>query len=412
MQTRNPWWTVFASFMGLLGSGSVTVFVFSVFIGPLSQTFGWTRGAIGFGLLLSSLGGAIASPFVGWLVDRIGIRGVVLPAIVAFALLTAAFSLLNGSLPLYFALLFVLGIAGALQSPLPYSKLIAATFDNMRGLALGIAITGTGVGAVIMPQIAGRLVAQSGWRVAFIGLGIAIFIVAFPATALLLPKMRSAGARAADELLEMGTAFREGIATRRFWQLAVALLLVVVPANGIITHAVTLLGDLNVPPAAAVGVLSASGLVTIVSRLAAGFALDRFNGPLVAATFVAITGIGALLLAVHPNLGADMVGIALCGVVIGAEMDVVAYLVSRYFGLRAFGRLYGLLFAIIPLGVGLGSALMGATYDRTHSYGPALTGATIALFIAAALFATLGSYRFPARRAPQPLAPASAGLTV
>ena len=79
----------------------------------------------------------------------------------------------------------------------------------------------------------------------------------------------------------------------------------------------------------------------------------------------------------------------------GAEGDLLPYFVSRYFGIRSFGQVYGYLFAIFMIGVGVGPSLMGFSFDRWHSYGPMFVMFEFALFFACVIFLRLGPYRFP-----------------
>jgi predicted MFS family arabinose efflux permease len=389
---QNRWLVVVASLLGLLGGGSTIVFIFSVFLNPVTAEFGWSRGTLSAAFGIGGIMAAIATPLIGRLIDIYGARAVVLPGMVLFATSLAALSLLNGSLTLLFALYIVVQLLAATQSPLPYSKVISGWFDRQRGFALGVAIVGTGLGAAIMPPIAQALIDHAGWRVAYVGIALVVFVVAFPATALFLRNPPQEVDATTRKILVPGLTATQALRTPRFWVLTVALFLAMTSVQGVISQATPLLTDRGVAVGTAVRTLSILGLVTIISRVLVGFCLDYFTGPEVGAAFFGASLVGLLGLAFGSGSTASIVGVILCGVAIGAELDIIAYYVGRYFGLRAFGTIYGFMFPVIPIGVGFGAFVMGAVFDRAHTYVPALIAFAIAMALSILLILRLGPY--------------------
>jgi MFS family permease len=100
--------------------------------------------------------------------------------------------------------------------------------------------------------------------------------------------------------------------------------------------------------------------------------------------------------------GVPPLGAVLCGMGIGAEVDLMAFFVSRYFGLKAYGKIYGTMFGIFSVGTGLGPSLSGLFFDIWHSYTPVFLVYEVVLAITCLLFTRLGPYPFPPE--PQPLA--------
>ena len=182
----------------------------------------------------------------------------------------------------------------------------------------------------------------------------------------------------------------------RFWVLTVAFFLGGIAINGTLAHVVALLLDRGLPLAQAAGSLGTAGIALIAGRLIAGWCLDRLNGPIVAAVCFAIPIAGILMLA--GGVGDPKIGTALCGFGIGAEVDLMGFFLSRYCGIKAFGRIYGVSFAFFTLGNGIGALFGGLSFDHLHSYTPAFVGFAVALLVASALFLTLGKYAYPARR--------------
>ena len=410
----NPWWIVFGSFLGLI-VGNITIyqFSFSVLIKPITTEFGWSRGMASSAILVAALFAAIGTPIVGWLIDRHGIKRITLGAIVLFGLATMSMSVVSSSYALFIALFAVLGLFSAGQAPLPYAKAISATFDAKRGLALGIAMTGVGIGAALMPRIAQELNQSIGWRGAFIGLGLTVMVIALPAVAIFLREPVRSGKSGALAL--PGLTASEALKSKVFWILAGAFISIPIVANGVIVHLIPLLTDRGVPTATAVNVFASIGASLIIGRLLSGYLLDKFFGPNVAIAFVVMPAIGLVLLATTSDERLSLLGAVLVGLGLGAEVDLIGYLQSRYLGLRSFGQVYGYLFAIFTVGGGVGPFVMGMVFDRTGSYRPALIGFFCLLCVVVILLTRLGkAYPFPVEEKPDdtPRAPILGGSRV
>ena len=395
---RNRWWIVVASVVGLIvGTGSINVFAFGVFLKPVSDELGLSRGTLSAAVFLSSILTAACSPILGTLIDRWGIRMIMLPSIALFALVTAGFSLLNPNPIVLFVLYGVSGFVGAGQTPIAYSKAVAAWFDKQRGLALGVAMAGVGLGVLIVPQLAGALIQAFGWRMAYVGLGVTVFVLAFLPVAAVVrePTERDHAAAPPLALRQRGLSIAEALGTWRFWALTIAFFFGVVAINGTLTHVVALLTDRGVSAPVATAIFSASGIAILVGRILSGFCLDRFHGPYVAVAFLVFPMAGIGLLGSGAGGIVPAAGTILCGLGIGAEVDLMAFFVSRYFGLRGFAQIYGLMFGIFAVGTGLGPYAMGAGFDALHSYGAIFIGFEVVLVIACVLLLRLGPYPFP-----------------
>jgi MFS family permease len=138
----------------------------------------------------------------------------------------------------------------------------------------------------------------------------------------------------------------------------------------------------------------AVGLSTMAGRLLSGYLVDNVFAPYVAAFFFLLPSLGLYFLgtATYPILGIISIGLAS-----GTEVDMIAFLTSRYFGLRRFGQLYGLLFAIFTAGPAIGPYVMGLSFVRLQSYTPALILFSVALGGASALILCLGPYKYPTK---------------
>jgi MFS family permease len=276
----------------------------------------------------------------------------------------------------------------------------------LRGLAIGIAMAGVGLGVALVPQIAGFLIRSFGWRMAYVALGVVVFLISWLPVALFVrePTEHDAAKHTditAERNLPGLTVTEALLGSWRFWALTVAFFLAIVAINGTLTHIVALLTDRGVPLQVAIGTLSAAGIALIVGRIISGWCLDRFNGVAVAICFFIIPMAGIGLLASNAAGMVPLLGAILCGVGVGAEVDLMAFFVSRYFGLKAYGRIYGLMFAAFTFANGVGPSIAGWSFDKYHSYGPAFWIFEGLLVLTCLLLAPLGRYAYPVRgRAP------------
>ncbi|MGO4334100.1 MFS transporter [Labrys sp. KB_33_2] len=398
---------VLAAGLGVIvAQGPVIVFTFGVFVDPVARTLGFERSTLSSALLVLTSAAALATPVIGWLMDRYGIRPVMIPLIALFAASTAALSLMQSSLAMLYGLFILQGIFSASQNPTGYVKAIAARFDRERGLAMGIAMAGAGLGVALVPLYASLLIEAYGWRAAYLGLGLLIVVLAllpvclFLHEARVLHEARALDRRAVTEARPGGLTLAQVMKrSPQFWLLAAALLLAVTSINGVLAQLVLLLRERGFAPAAAATAMSVAGGAMILGRLIVGYCLDRFFGPHVGMIFFALPVLGIGVLLAGGNSGfLPYVAAALCGLGIGAEIDLMGFLVSRYFGLRAMAAIYAVLFALFTVGSGLGPHIMSLSCDLRQSYDPALIGFAAALSLAIALLSLLGPYRFPAER--------------
>ena len=412
LKFTNPWWVVVGAVTGLfVCNGPVLGFTFGVFLKPIMADTGWHRSTASFALSVGGILGAIAVPILGRMMDRWSIRRVALPGIVVYTIFMSLMGLAPAVLWIFTLMFAMAEMTSAIQTPLGYAKAISAWFDRRRGLALGIAMSGVGLGAFVIPQVAERLIERIGWRGTYVSLGMLTLVIAFPVVALWIREPRPGegerGNAAAITVL-VGYTVREATSTARFWMLGAAFFFVAVGINGSAAHIVPLLTDHGLSAAAATATLAIFGLATMGGRLLAGFLVDRIFAPYVATFFFLAPIAGFAFLASASGM-LPAAGVVLMGMGLGTEIDLIAFLVTRYFGQRAFGQLYGYFFMIFGLGSSFGRFLAGLVYDLAGSYTPALIGAALALVAAVILVNRLGSYLYPVQRNVAPeLMPVSA----
>ena len=387
-----------------IGASPVIVFTFGNFMRALSPEFGWSRALMSSAFAGGALAAAVMAPIIGHLLDRYGLRRVTLPGLVIAAIAVAAQALNNGNPALLFVLQALVGGLTVVLTALPFSKAISSWYDERRGMALGLSTIGAAIGFAIVPQFAQFLIGNYGWRTAYLGLGAAILVIAFiPAFFLLHDSGRRNVNQEASGLPAVGVTVQEGRRSWRLWAICAIFLFGAAGTAGLVGQMVPLLTDRGFSVQAATSVLSFFAISNVISRVAGGFLLDRIFAPVLAACTLFASGIGVILLAQSGSYEWVVVAVTLCGIAIGLEADLLPFLVSRYFGTRAFGELVGYAFLSFTLGTGtVGPLLMGNSSTFLGSYTPALYACAGCLFLGSIVLLFLGPYPFPATKASAP----------
>jgi MFS family permease len=414
------WIVVAACALGLFFSaGPIIVLSFSVFLKPLTQDFHAGRGAVSLAFALHNIISAACLLFIGRLIDRFGARRVILSGTALFALLLISSEWLGTNILSLYFFYCAIGIVSSTTAPVPYGVVVSHWFDRRRGLALGLMMTGLGLGAVTLPLVAHRLIVLFNWRTAYTVFGCATLAIALPAVATFLvdaPKYKG--------LLPDGDApqvFQRGVTLDglgwheirlegTFWFLIGAFFLAGASVHACVMHMAALLTDRGVSAEYAAVTSSIVGMALLAGRLGTGYLLDRFFAPRLAMVLFGCSAAGIALLWAGSGGRIGVLAAFLIGMGMGAEADLIAYTMSRYFGLKSFGTAYGFGFAAFVFAGALGTLLMGAGFDLTHSYSVPLGLMFFAMMAALGLLGRLGPYRFaapPAARSHQPAAAAS-----
>jgi len=322
--------------------------------------------------------------------DRFGIRRVIVCSAIVFGLATAAMSLQDGSILMWVVLSVVVGVSGAATSVLGYLAVLPQWFDRRLGLALGIAMCGLGAGTVILPITAQILVTTFGWRVAYVGLGVGSILLSLAACGLL--RERYSGARRAAHARD-GVALRVALRSYRLWAIWLVFVLSSAATLSLGPHLPSLFADRGFDAAMAARSASMVGVGLLVGRLLTGLLIDKIHAPLVASVFFVGGAVGVFLLRSTHDYTTLLVATTLIGLTIGAEGDLISYLVRSYFGLASFGSLFGIAFSGYGLGAVIGPIGLGAWFDRHGSYDVPLLVLPCMLLAASALVLSLGRYR-------------------
>ena len=407
------WWVVLTAARGLcLGSASIMTFSFSVFLKPLIREFHSGRGAISFAYTLFNLTAGISVLIVGRMVDRFGARKVIAVCAVMFAVILLSNRIISTKISELYVFYVALGLFAPGMGPLPYSEVVSHWFDKHRGLALGLMMFGLGTGAMIMPSVAQRLIAMFGWRLAYVAYGLTVLLISAPIVGLFLRErpekmgLLPDGAvyiRTAkpDEGIRPGLSWREARHGRTFWIMVCAFCLSGASVQGCVVHMSAMLTDRGSTAQTAALASSVLGGALLIGRVGSGYLLDRLFAPLVAAFFFGVAAVGIVLLGISTASQVAFVAAFLIGLGVGAEADLIAYMTSRYFGLRSFGEIYSYAWAAFVLAGALGAYLLGVGFDAKGSYTLPLAAFFIGTLAALLLITRLGPYRFCSRSGPK-----------
>lgn len=391
-EIRRGWPLILGCAIGIgIGIMALPYSTAGLFISALEQEYGWTRTEISLGptILLAIV--ALVSPAVGWLADRISPLVIITVSMTAVA---GAFGLLSQMGPVvteYYMICAGMALLGAGASTVVFARIVCTNFFQRRGLALGLVMAGNGVTAMLSPIVIGPIISNYGWRTGYLAIAIVI-LIGTPFIILLLRSRASTEQSQPTVPMQDGICFSSALAMWHFWVMSGAFLLGTLATTGMVVHLVPFLTDSGVTMARAAATASAVGAGLIGGRLLTGWLMDRFVANRVGAVMMAVSALGLLLLALGDKAMAPLGAVAI-GLCIGAELDVIGYLTGRYFGMGAFGRIYGALYMFCAAGTALSPIFYGLSIDLTGAYTAGLLVGATMLFISSIMLYILPRFQ-------------------
>jgi MFS family permease len=396
--------TTLGATVGLaLGPSVIANLTVTAYITPIEQEFGWLRSDVSFAFSLVAYMIVAMSPLQGVLVDRFGPRRVVLTSIPLFALSLAAIYFTPANIYVYYFLWALVPIAGVGLWPLGYLQAVTPWFDRKLGLALGCANAGIGVGSTFLPLLVlGPIIAAYSWRHAILAVAFLVLFVSWPIVAYCLrePSLTDIASRKlASAGKSFGLTFRQATREPTFWMLNLGFFLLGITATSLVTQQVPLLRDAGWTADETTRLQTTFGFGLLFARIAVGFVIDHIFAPRVLTTVSIGGAVACILYALYPDLG--YVSALLLGFLLGAEFDVLAFLIKRYYGNTAYGRVYGVIFGVFYLGsaVGIWGLPKLRELSPDLSYDNGLYAAAAILAVSAVLMAFVPHYRYAAGHA-------------
>lgn len=385
------WLLVLVCAVGIgVGVSSLPFYTQGLFIEAWIADFGWTRAQASLGILGSTLALAAVLPFIGSIVDRYGLVTPVMISLLGLSLAYVLLGMFVQSIATFVILAMLQAILGSASSPLAYTRAINAVFNKQRGLALGVALSGAGVAATFGPTLISNAIDAFGWRGAYYAMALFTLVVG---AVIILVLSRLNGAKTAVNI-DMEAANRDFLvakASRTYWTIMAAIFCLSLGLGGLMIHFVPILLDVGFPTNAAVKIAGVIGIAVVLGRLLVGFAVDRIFAPRVAIAILLACISGVLALALLGSVVAVPAAFVI-GFSVGAEVDLIGYLVARYFGMHAYGQIYGRQYSTFLIATGLSPVILGAVRDATGTYTASLFTAAAFMVISAALFAKLPKF--------------------
>jgi len=381
-----------------LGLAPLFMGTFPLFLQPVSNEFGWGAGIFPQAALTAGVAGALAGPFIGQLIDRFGVRPIMLLSIVGWAGSLVALSFLNGSELQMLVISAVMGIMAAGCGPIALAKVVAGWFDRHRGLALGIVLSAApAVATAIMIVVTNALLAGHSWQFSYRAFAVVVVCLVLPTVWLLVHEVSVSDAASKPDVIQAayGLTASQALRTRDFWKIMLLTGLVCGVVQAVVAHFVAFSAEYGVTPTSTTVALSAFSLFGPAGPLLAGVFADRVSGPKPLAIFYGLPLLGFAAL-VFLGTAAAVPAMILLGVGFQAATGMLPYLMTRYFGVRYASQLFGVGLGIVTLSMGIGPVILGFARDRVQSFAPA-TPVLLAL-LALAVVVSLAMRRYEATR--------------
>jgi MFS family permease len=367
---------------------------YMVFLLPLEREFGWHRSqmtAIYSTLMIVS---GLAAPLGGMVFERWGPRVLYAGGL---ALLGAA-CFLAGKIDALWQLALCIGVVGGLAiaaiGMVPAAALISRWFERRMSTAIGLAYAGFGCGSLLLVPLAQALIDAYGWRFAYQAIGATLLLLLPVAIAMPWTTMRAGlPTRIATPWRAHAGAgpVRAAIRERKFWLLVQVMFFTAVGMYLILVQAVAYFIDVGFAPLQAAGAFGAAGALSVIGVSSAGWMADRF-GHRRAATFSfagTFLGIGVLFaMSIRPSLGLLVAYVLLFGICQGARGPLIAGLSAQLFRGPGQATVYGVIYACMSVGSGIGALLSGVLHDATGGYRAGFVLAMVCVLLAATPFWT------------------------
>jgi OFA family oxalate/formate antiporter-like MFS transporter len=399
MSTTHPrvfyGWVVVAAAFAVTFVGFGSAYTFSAFVGSLQRDFAASRGSVS---LVFSLAGFLyfgMGIVSGPLADRWGSRALCLIGMLLIGLGLCAASLARTLGEVYWA--YGLGVGlGVGCSYVPALGAVQRWFAKHRGFASGIAVSGIGVGTLVMPPLAALLIEALGWRHAYLGLGVVAMVVGVGMALLIENDPRDRGLKpdgdasgpgsspsSASGEPASGFSVREAVKSRRFIGLYAACLTcsfgLFVPFVHLIPYAI----DHGVRQSAAVLLLGAIGVGSTAGRFFLGGLADRWGRDHALVLMFAGMGVSLLIWVCSTEWWSLCLFALIYGVFYGGFVAILPALVMDYFGGRHVSGIIGVLYTSVAFGTLVGPSAAGFAFDISHSYTLPILVGVVANIIAA-----------------------------
>ncbi|MBV1688694.1 MFS transporter [Novosphingobium sp. G106] len=398
---KQNWPLVLASSLGFCFF-SVMLSTTGLFMEPVSSEFGWGRTLFASGVSIATFTTAIASPFLGIIVDKHGARRLALPGVILTILSMTLFGLLQGQVWLWVVLWLFFGISSACIKSTVWTVAVLGVFEKSKGLALAMVMSGTALSQVIVPPLGNWLIAEHGWRAAYVWLGLGwglptllmTFFFFFDLHDVARKRMKNDKTTQVEAALNLpGLTVKEASRDSAIWRIGISSFVVMVLTQGLMAHLIPILTDAGVTRTHAAWLSSLSGVAGIIGKLITGVLLDRYRPNWIGGVTLGAAALTFLLLMDGlRSPTAIVIALLVNGYAAGTKTQITGYLTASYGGMKSFGVVYGVMAACMAAAAGLGPLVGGVIFDTFGSYSMFLLAGAIGCAFGGLMMISLPGY--------------------
>ena len=407
LQRYYPWVVIGIAFL-TVGVAFGARNAFAVFLIAVTEEFHWSRGLVSGALMLGSVMWTLTAPFVGVLLDRFGPRFVLTGGSLVMAAGFVVSGMAHSIAEFYLGMGVLMGIGFAALPMTSQATFLSNWFVRKRGMAIGIAASGIGLGILMVVPLTQRWIETYGWRAAFFILAAILVVVVAPLNYFFQRRTPEEmclkpdfGATSATSIRNIKTAnvdgpsLKEALRTRPFWAFAVGVLAGAIPLHMVLIHQVAAVSDAGFSKESAALALGMIGLFTAPAMILMGLLADRIGRQwsYLLGSASLMVGIALLMMITDAKQIWELYTFPLFTAVgFSSRQSLYPTMAADLFHGKSFGAIIGAIALFIGAGAGIGPWLGGAIHDWTGNYNQAFWVAQVLAFSSIGFIWMAGSH--------------------
>jgi MFS family permease len=359
-------------------------YAFPVLFVELDKNFGWGMMNINLGLSISMVFGGLASPFVGQLIPRLGVKKIIIGGTLMMSASFLFFSMMQALWQYYLACL-VLAIGWTCTESLPTTHSVSDWFEKKRGKAIGIMMVGVGLGGWSIAPLTRRLIDVLDWKTTFVIYAIAISAILIPVAAIFKRRPAELGVLPDGELavnvtdsnhtnaeessaIVSGWTLKDALRLRVFWIISTIYILVTFGQTALLLNQVRHFVSIGISSKDAAAALGYCAMLGMAGKLFFGAMADRYSTRYAMALCFGLQAVGTVILIYTGALGSVWWFVIVWGFAMGGVIALQPLIVAECFGMKSFGVILGMTFVATTIGSASGPPFAGLVFDRYDSY--------------------------------------------
>lgn len=364
-------YVVATAFLSLFAIVGLALYGLPFFYNFWTEAYNWSRATVTSGnalgkLLVAPLFGFIA----GWLIDRYGPRKLMITGSLMAGMAIMGLSFTGGSLSLFYLFYVFNALGYVCAGPLPCQVLISRSFDKNRGKAMGIAYLGIGAGGALVPLLSNGLESRLGWNTTLIALGLIVILISLPMAYFIKePKLKKE-----EKKDEATVSIKSILANPNFYLLCIGSMCAIGVVGGVNQHLKLYLRDIAFAEKEAAHIISLVLMSSLAGRVLMGWLADIFSRKHVMILIYLIVASAIPLLMVPDFTGRIYLFAVIFGIGLGGDYMIIPLMAGDLFGIKALGRIMGIILVADGIAESVFPMMVGAIYDSAgNSYMPAFT---------------------------------------